>query len=563
MAERTAPPAPETPSTPGAEASAPAAPSAWSPLRQPVFRALWLGALASNLGLWIQNAAGSWDMTSLSSAPLHVALLQTASSFPVFLVGLPAAAFGDIFDRRRLLIGFATWMAFISAILAALSFTNSLTPESLLALTFALGLGAALSAPLWQALLPTLVDRAEVAPAITLGGVAINIARGLGPAIGGIGIALAGSAPVYAFNALAFGAVIFQVVRWKQERPRPSLPPERVVGAIIAGLRFARRAPALQSVLLRAAAFILAGSALWALLPVVARRELQLSPLRFGLLLGCIGVGALAGAAFLPRFRARLGVDRLVLTASILYAGTMLVLAHVRSEPPLYLAMFATGVAWIAVLSSLNVAAASAAPGWVQSRALGLYLLVFQGGQAAGSLAWGTLAGRAGTDVTLTLAAAILLVGLLVGVRHRLAAVNKEHVQPVAAWTEPVLAHPVAIEAGPVLVQRRYLVRDENRAAFLRLARDLESHRRRDGAITWGLFEDLALPGTFLETFLVATWAEHLRQHQRVTAADGKIIDAIAEISRPEEVSHLLDAYAPADAEMGEEHAHADESHPH
>ncbi|AKT41672.1 MFS transporter [Chondromyces crocatus] len=538
------------PSSEGTSSSAvvTAPPSAWSPLRHPAFRSLWLAALASNLGLWIQNAAGSWDMTTLSSAPLHVALLQTASSFPVFLVGLPAAAFGDIFDRRRLLLSFATWMALTSATLAALSFTGTLTPERLLALTFALGLGAALSAPLWQSILPTLVDRTELAPAVTLGGVAINIARAVGPALGGIGIALAGSAPVYTFNALAFSVVVFQVVRWKQQRPTSHLPPERVVGAIIAGLRFARRAPALQSVLLRSGAFILAGSALWALLPLVARRELHLSPLGFGLLLGCIGAGALAGAAILPRYRARLGTDRLVVLASFLYAAAMLTLAHVRFAPALYVAMTATGVAWIAILSSLNVAAASAAPGWVQSRALGLYLLVFQGGQALGSLAWGALAGRLGTALTLTIAASALLVGLLIAVRHRLGIVSKDDVAPWRAFPEPVLAQPVHIDAGPVLIQRRHVVAPEQRAAFLRLARDLEPVRRRDGAMTWTLFEDVAAPGIFIETFLVASWGEHLRQHHRATAADQKLFDALDQVARDEGVTHLIDAYAAAEA---------------
>ncbi len=238
-----------------------AAVSAWAPLGRAVFRSLWIGALASNVGLWVQNAAGSWDMMSMTPEPVYAALLQTASSLPVFLVGVPAAAFGDIFDRRRLLIGFATWMALVSTALAVLSFTGSLRPASLLALTFALGLGAALSAPLWQAILPTLVNKSELTSAVTLSGVAVNIARAVGPAIGGIGIALAGSGPVYAFNALAFTTVIVQVFRWEQERRSSTLPPERVAGAVVAGLRFARRAPALQSVLLRSAAFILAGAA--------------------------------------------------------------------------------------------------------------------------------------------------------------------------------------------------------------------------------------------------------------------------------------------------------------
>jgi predicted MFS family arabinose efflux permease len=522
--------------------------SAWAPLGRAVFRSLWVGALASNVGLWVQNAAGSWDMMSMTPEPVFAALLQTASSLPVFLVGVPAAAFGDIFDRRRLLIGFASWMALVSTVLAVLSFTGSLHPTSLLALTFALGLGAALSAPLWQTILPTLVNRTELASAVTLSGVAVNIARAIGPAIGGIGIALAGSGPVYAFNAVAFLIVVAQVFRWKQEPRTSTLPPERVAGAVVAGLRFARRAPALQSVLLRSAAFILSGSALWALLPVVARRELHMSPLRFGLLLGCVGAGALAGATVMPRVRARLGADALVSCASVLYAASMLALGYVRIEPVLYVAMAATGVAWISIMSSLNVAAASAAPGWVQSRALGLYLLVFQGGQALGSLGWGAVAGRLGTAMTLTLAATCVLLGLAVALRHRLSASNKEDVVSWEAWPEPAVARPVESDAGPVLIERRYTVAEPAQREFLELARGLEAIRRRDGAMEWTLFENVAAPGTFFETFLVASWGEHLRQHHRAVAADRRLLERLAELSRDEGVIHLVDAFSAASA---------------
>ena len=256
-------PSPEPPPS-GAPASA------WAPLGRGVFRSLWLGALAANIAQWVQNAVGSWDMTSFGTAPIYVALLQTMSGLPVLLVGLPAAAFADLFDRRRLLRGFAAWMAVVSAALAVLSFLGLLGPVALLALTFALGLGAALSAPMWQSVLPSLVPPAGLASAVTLSGVAINIARAVGPAIGGLGVALAGSGAVYTFNALAFLVVVVQVHRWRPEAPaRPRLAPERVAGAMVAGLRFAAHAPALRAVIARAAAFIVCGSALWALLPVM------------------------------------------------------------------------------------------------------------------------------------------------------------------------------------------------------------------------------------------------------------------------------------------------------
>jgi len=500
--------------------------------------------LSSNIGLWAQNVAGSWDMTSLSPSPTAVALMQTASSLPVFLVGLPAAALSDIFNRRRLLLFISGWMALTSVILSALASTKMLGPTSLLGLTFALGLGAAMGGPIWQSVLPNLVDKPQLPAAVTLSGVAINIARAAGPAIGGMGIGLFGTGAVYLFNAVAFSVVMIQVARWKYEPKSAALPPERVTSAVIAGLRFARHAPALRAVLVRAAAFILPGSALWALLPVVARRELHMGPLAFGVLSTCVGSGALLGAAWMPKIRARLSSDALVFGATLVYAPAMLALAYLRSLPALYTAMFATGLSWIALMSSLNVAAVSAAPGWVQGRALGLFLLVFQGGMASGSLLWGALASRSSSIVALSVAAGLMVVGSLTTVRYRLSAAKKDDVEPWAAWPDPVASSKAAPEVGPVLVQRAYQVSEANRTAFLRAMQALSTVRRRDGALTWGLFEDASQPGRYLEHFTVASWVEHLRQHQRTLAGDRKIEEEVQRLGSPHSVEHWIDAFA-------------------
>ncbi|HSN98677.1 MAG TPA: MFS transporter [Candidatus Nanopelagicales bacterium] len=519
--------------------------STWSPLQTPVYRMLWLGALASNLGLWMQNVAASWDMTALAPSPVYVALLQTAASLPVFLVGVPAAALGDILDRRRMLIAVGAWMALASLALAGLSATGQLGPIGLLGLTFALGLGFAFAAPLWQAVLPRLVSPAELTAAVTLSGVAINLARAVGPALGGFALGLFGSRVVYLLNAVLYGAMIVQVVRYRPATEQQQLPPERVAGAIAAGLRFARHAPALRAVLVRTGAVILGASGLWALLPVVARRELGMSPLGFGALLGAVGAGALLGAVFLPRLRARLGVDGLVAVATVVYAGAMLVVGWLRMPAALWPAMVASGVAWIALMSSLNVAAASAAPGWVQSRALGVYLLVFQGGLAIGSLIWGAIAARTSTPVALAAAAGVTVLGLVTGLRYRLEAARKEDVAPWSAWPDPTTHHEVSLEAGPVVIQRAYTVSEENRGAFLKAMRALEHVRRRDGAIAWGLHEDVERAGEFVESFTVATWAEHLRQHRRTVAGDQAIEDRVRELGKPHEVRHFVDAWSP------------------
>jgi MFS family permease len=322
-----------------------------------------------------------------------------------------------------------------------------------------------------------------------------------------------------------------------------------VVGAVIAGLRFAVHAPALRAVIARAAAFIVCGSALWALLPVIARRELHMTPLQFGALLGCVGGGALLGAAVLPKLRDRLGPDRLAAAASLVYAATMLALGFVRAEPLLYPAMLATGVAWIGIMSSLNVAAASSAPGWVHARALGLYLLVFQGGLALGSLAWGSLAGRLGSPLTLAVAAAGVALGTASGLRWRLGDARREAVAPWSAWPEPVvLGADLDRDAGPVLIVRRHRVAAARRAEFLQLCRELEALRRRDGAVDWSIYEDLAAPDEFVETFALGSWAEHLRQHGRAVVADRQLLDRLAALSEDAGVVHLVDARALAAA---------------
>lgn len=522
-----------------------AAPGAWEPLRTPAFRSLWLGALASNLGLWVQNVAGSWDMTSLAaSSPVWVSLLQTASSLPVLLVGLPAASLGDVLDRRKLLLGVSLAMSALSLVLAVLSWGGWLGPVSLLLLTFGLGAGSALAGPSWQSSLPALVPKPQLASAVTLSGVAINIARAVGPALGGIGIGLFGTAPVYLLNAVVFGVTVVQLARWRYQREASALPPEQVAGAVVAGLRYARHAPALQSVLVRALAFIFAGSALWALLPVVARRELGMGPLAFGGLLGCVGVGALAGATLLPRLRASLGTERLATLATLAYALSMVCLGLVRVLPVLYAALVLTGVAWIALMSGFNVAAASAAPGWVKSRALGLYLLTFQGGQALGSLAWGGVAARSSTQVALVAAAVLAVVGLLTALRYRLVATKGGEDTPWAAWPAPSTAFTPEHSAGPVEVRRQYTVAKADREEFLKLMRELEQVRRRDGAYAWALYEDVAQPGRFVEAFSVATWAEHLRQHHRITLADRALEERVRALGSPQAVEHLVEAWS-------------------
>src|SRR5438270_3360311 len=387
--------------------------SAWSPLRYSLFRALWVASVVSNLGTWMEEVGEAWLMTDQTGSPLLVALLQTADSLPIFLLALPAGALADIVDRRRLLLFTQGWMCAAATGLGVLTLLGLTTPWVLLAFTCALGAGTALNVPAWQAIMPELVSREELPASAALGGVGFNIARSAGPALGGRIVAAAGPGAVFLLDAASFVGVLVVLYRWRRAPRHSVLPAERVAGAVRAGLRYGRHAPALRAVLIRTLAFIVCGSALWGLLPVVGRRELALTSIGYGVLLGCLGLGAVVGAMALPSLRRRLSTDALVAVGTVLWAGVMAAFAFVREFPVLCLLLGAGGMGWIALMSSLNVAAQTAVPSWVRGRALALYVLSFQGGMAVGSALWGYVAAHAGISVALIAAASGLVVGLL------------------------------------------------------------------------------------------------------------------------------------------------------
>ena len=515
------------------------------PLQQPLFRALWIAAVASHIGPGMQNVGGVWLMTSLTPSPLMVALMQTATSLPVFLVGLPAGALADIVDRRRLLLFWQGWMLVAAAMLAVLTLVGATTPSLLLTLTFALGLGAAMNAPAWQAIIPELVSRDDLPAAVTLNGVGINLARAVGPALGGIVVAAAGPEAVFLLNAASFVGVIFVLYRWKRSPRKNALPTERMIGAIRSGLRYVHYAPELRNVLVRAGVFISCGSALWALLPLVAK-QLGLDSFGYGVLLGCLGLGAVSGAFILPKVRRRVSTDSLLVGATLIFVIATLALAYLHNLALLYLMMVAGGVAWIAIMSSLNVAAQLAVPSWVQARSLGFYQLVFQGGIAVGSAVWGIASERWGTSTALLGAAIGLIVGLAVGWRYQLITGEKLDLTPSVHWPEPTVVIELRPDDGPVLITVEYRIDPMTSGEFAQAMHAVRLSRRRDGAIRWGLFRDTADPSRYVETFVVESWAEHLRQHERVTITDRAVEERARAFhigDTPPIVSHLIYAH--------------------
>jgi len=462
----------------------------------------------------------AWLMTSQTPSPLLVALLQTADSLPIFLLALPAGALADVVDRRRLLLFTQTWMCLAATVLGVLTLFELATPTILLAIAFAVGIATALNVPAWQAMTPELVPRDQLSAAAALGGVGFNIARSVGPAIGGLLVALMGPGPVFLLNAASFLAVISALYRWQRRAPATIAPGERLLTAMRAGLRYAIHAPTFHAVLVRTVAVTFFGSALWGLLPVVARRDLGLSSIGYGTMLGGLGVGAIAGALVLPRLRQRIPVDLLTALATLSWALVMIALAVVRVVPVVYALMLAGGMAWIILIASFNVAAQIAVPSWVRGRSLAVYMVAFQGGIAAGSATWGTVANHASVQTALIVAALGLVLGLAAILRYRLPAGEGPNLAPSLNWPIPVVAGELDPEEGPVLVQVEYRVEPNRSAEFASLMETLKTIRRRDGAFRWGLFHDVAQPDRWLEVFLVESWSEHLRQHERHTVED-------------------------------------------
>jgi MFS family permease len=525
--------------------------SALEPLAEPLFRALWTASVVSYIGTWMQNVGGAWLMTELTPSPVLVALMQTATSLPIFLAGLPAGALADLVDRRRLLIVAQSWMLLVAGVLGGLTLLHLINPWLLLAFTFALGLGSAFNAPAWQAIIPEIVPDRRMPAAVALESAGFNVARAVGPAAGGIIVAWLGPGANFLLNAVSFLATIVVLYRWKRARRTSHLPGERLVGATRAGVRYAWHAPELYAVLVRTVAFILCASALWALLPLVARREIGLPSSGYGVLLASLGAGAVAGAGVLPRLRERLSADVRVAAASVVFGLATLALGYVRDLPLLCAIMALAGVAWMVVTSGLNVVVQACVPKWVKARALATYLLVFQGTLATGSLLWGVVADRIGDPLTLVVAAGGLVFGIGATWRWRLEGSERVDVRPLHLLPEPELEDVPDPDEGPVLVTAEYRVDVERAGEFVLAMRQLGRVRRRDGALRWALFRDPAEPGRYLESFVVESWAEYLRQVERATIADRAIDERARSFLTCGDyptVTHLVAARAPDDA---------------
>jgi MFS family permease len=494
----------------------------FAPLAQPVFAVLWAATVLGNTGSFIRDVASAWMVTELSANPTAVALIQTAATLPIFLLAIPAGVLSDILDRRRFLIVIQIMLACVSLTLLALTRSGALTVEYLIGMTFVGGIGAALMGPAWQSIVPELVPRADVKNAVALNSLGINIARAIGPALGGVLLANFGASLAYGADVLSYVFVIAALLWWKRPANVHDALSEQFLGALRAGLRFTRASRELHVVLLRAAVFFLFASSVWALLPLVARQLLHGTAGFYGVLLGAVGAGAIGGALLLPRLRARLDADGLVLVAS---GCTVVVMAGLAATPPQWftvLLMLLLGVGWIIALTTFNGVAQAVLPNWVRGRALAVYLMVFNGAMAAGSFGWGLVAQELGVPRALVLGAIGLAVIATLFHRVRLP-VGEADLQPSNHWAEPLTTPEVTHDRGPVMILIEYRVALENHAVFQDAITRLSQGRRRDGAYLWGITEDTADPQKLVEWFMVESWAEHLRQHRRVSHADADL----------------------------------------
>ncbi len=503
-----------------------ALPAALVPLRHPAFRLLWIANLVANTGMWMQSTGAGWLMTSLAPSPVMVSLVQVASLLPAFLLALPAGALADIVDRRLFLLATQAWMAASALLLAILTAAGGLGPWGLIALTFALGAGTAVSSPAWQATTPELVPREDLSGAIVLNGIGFNLSRAIGPAIGGLVVAAAGPEATFALNALCFLVAIGAVIAWRREAPRRALPREHFLSALRAGLGYVRNSPPLRATTIRAAVFFGGLAAIWGLLPLVVRQGLGLGPEWFGLMLAAMGIGAVSGGFAMPHLRARLGPSGLV-TAGCVGGGGALVLLGLAPHPAVALvAMTVFGLCWLAGASTLQAAAQLATPAWVRARVLGFYQVA-----TFGALALGTgLGGWAGEAFGLSAALALFGVGTAAaGLGVRKLAMSAPPAPPPPATppetprpepADPALAPLLARERHRVLETVRYAIRPADRPGFLAAMRQVREARLRSGARDWRLYEDIAHPDRWVEAWEVGSWSEHLREADRLTEAD-------------------------------------------
>ncbi|MBO9329692.1 hypothetical protein A6B37_14255 [Achromobacter sp. HZ01] len=513
-------------------ADAPPAPvlkvSTLSPFAFPAFRIIWIANLFANLGTWAQSVAAAWIITTEQSSPLMVAMIQVAAAFPLVALSIVTGVLADNYDRRKVMLAGMLLELAGGVFITVLAFAGLLHPITLIASVFCIAIGSAIITPAWQAAVGEQVPRAHVGSAVLLNSVNFNVARAVGPAVGGLLLGALGAPWVFLLNCFCFGGLIWAIWRWKRDLPERRLPPEGIFEGVVAALRYTQHSTVTRVVMLRSFAFGLSASALWALLPLLAHEHEGGSALLYGYMLGALGLGAILGSAVVRRIQAAWGASGLVSVAAGLLAACLLALGLADTLWIAFPALLLSGSCWIGVLATYNTTVQMLVPDWVKARALALYQTAIFGGLAAGSFMWGHFAETMG--VSGALAAAGIMLGITVALLYRSRLPEQVDAQTLvrADNTEPALAAAgFNTQHGAVLVTVEYQIPRERLSELIQAARPLRLMRLRNGAQQWQLFRDLERDGVWREAFLVESWMQYLRMTDRMTLADKMVLDKV------------------------------------
>lgn len=508
--------------------------SALQPFRHRIFRRVWIANLASNFGVLIQSVGASWMMASITSSADMVALVQASISLPIMMFSLVAGAISDNFDRRKVMLAAQGFMLAVAVALTICAFLGVITPWLLLGFTFLIGCGTALNGPAWQSSVGEMVPRKDLAAAISLNGMGFNIARSLGPALGGAIVATAGAASAFAINAVSYIALMVVLARWRPVLPERLLPRETLGVALVAGLRYVAMSPSIVIVIVRSCAFGFAGSAVQALMPLIARDLVAGGPLTYGLLLGAFGAGAVGGALLSAKLRRSMSVEAMIRLSFLCLAVCAAVCGLSRTTWITMAGLAVGGASWVIAFATFNVSVQMSSPRWVVGRSLALYQTAVFGGLAFGSWAWGTYAehGGGGPGEALLLSSVAGILGAAIGLRYRLRPLAELNLDPLSRWTEPTLAVDIKPRSGPIVVQIEYVIATEDRITFLNAMSERRRIRLRDGARHWVLMRDLSDPQLWIERYHSPTWVEYVRQAQRITQADAEVGERIRALHR-------------------------------
>lgn len=507
---------------------------AGSPFRHAIFRQVWIASLFSNFGGLIQSVGAAWLMTSIAGSADYVALVQASMTLPIMLFSLPAGALADNFDRRQMMIAAQVFLFIISVALAAFSYFGGMTPWLLLAFTFLIGTGSAFNGPVWQSLVGEIVPRPDIPQAIAINSMGYNIARSVGPAIGGAIVAAFGAFGAFAINSFSYIGLITVLARWKREVPPRILPPEGMREAMAAGVRYVAMSPTILIVLLRGTIFGVGAVALQALLPLVARDLVNGGAFTFGILLGAFGAGAVAGAMSTARLRGRFSIEVIIRLGFVGFALAAVVCGLSRSMALTVVAMAIAGACWVLSLSSFNTTVQLSSPRWVVGRAVALYQVCTFGGMAFGSWFWGHIAHTQGTDMSLLISGGVLALGAVAGFRLPVPDFQQTNLDPLNTWKQPDIAVEIQPRSGPVVITVEYTIRPEDTLAFIKLMAERKRIRVRDGARRWTLLRDLENAELWLERYHLPTWMEYVRHNHRMTVADAPLREQLLALDHTE-----------------------------